>query len=252
MHHMSKNHPICLAALLAILSGSIHGMTGAMQAANLQVEDHVFASLSSEESPDPVAIESFKRLDSDPAGIWRLSPFEAPQSDTFESQSYLNQHPKQTVAVATALGTEFVTGSAVNLSDSPQKSMSVPTLSVAPEALRLSAPIGSFRTQHQLEITSLGGTVNWAVSTQILSGFGWITVAPESGVATDTAPSAITVEVDYEELGAFKGVFQALINMVDQNTGFVEVVPVAVTLTGSESRIELSRSSMRIIVAGRG
>ena len=213
------------------------------------VESRYFLRINGHPPLTPSAV--FAAFESNLAVPGGLSPAFAPERTALERAISLPERT-ETYEIVAALAQETATIFQANLTSSTPQALTPPSLSVTPNAISLSATVGAAAARRSLEIASLGGTVGWSVQARILNGSGWLSVSPESGTVEEGTPSPLAVEVDYSALGTTAGVFQGLIRVTDEATGFVATVPVAVVLNTQQSRIGLSQSSMVFTIAGGG
>ncbi|OFW29325.1 MAG: hypothetical protein A3J28_00900 [Acidobacteria bacterium RIFCSPLOWO2_12_FULL_60_22] len=162
-----------------------------------------------------------------------------------------NPEKPQPVEIAAVLGEEISAIFNANLTDPIQRALTPPSISVTPEALNLPATVGLAPTRHQLQISSLGGTVNWSAEVAQLNGSGWLSAFPLSGSVPANLPSILTVEVNYAALGS-ASIYQGLVTITDTATGYVVAVPIAVVLSSTQARLVLSQPSFLYTVAGGG
>ena len=158
----------------------------------------------------------------------------------------------QPVEIASALGLDNTAIFRETLKNAPQLPLT-PTISVNPKGLVLSANVGAATSHQVLTIGSLGSApAAWNASLTFANGNNWISIAPPAG-STDTNPT-LGVDVNYGALGSTPNVYQAAINFTDPATGFQAAppVPVVVSLSGQQGRIQLSQSSFVFSVAGGG
>ena len=178
-------------------------------------------------------------------------PQAGPEGTALERTSSLPERP-ETYQIAAAFAQETTAIFQASLTDSPAQALTPASLSVTPPAISLSATVGQGATRRRLDIVSLGGTVNWLARARILNGENWLRITPESGAAAAGDPAALGVEIDIGALGTSAGIFQGLIQVTDQASGFVQTVPVAVVLSVEQSRIGLSDRSFHFTIAGGG
>jgi uncharacterized protein (TIGR03437 family) len=157
-----------------------------------------------------------------------------------------------TYQIATALAQETAAVFQASLTDSTARALTPASLSVIPQAVSLSAVPGAPAVRRRLDITSQGGTVNWSARARVLNGRDWMRISPESGAASPGNPAALNIEMDISALGSSPGIFQALIQITDQASGFVQTVPVAVVLSVQQGRIGLNDGSFHFTIAGGG
>jgi uncharacterized protein (TIGR03437 family) len=224
--------------LLGLIPGAAAagGMAGTSSSVEVQTPlspDAVFAAFESNLAGPAVG----RRIATHPAALERVLP---------------GPELPGTYQVAAALAQETSAVFQASLTDSTPRALTPPSLSVTPEAISLSATVGEAPVRRRLDIASLGGTVNWGARARILNGENWLRVLPENGVVAAGTPVPLGVEIDYNALGTAPGLFQGLIQVIDQATGFVETVPVAVVLNTQQSRIGLSENSIHLTIAGGG
>ena len=117
----------------------------------------------------------------------------------------------------------------------------ISALTVVPGTLRFSAILGATGDRQALQIGTKGEPVEWAATVKLLSGSGWLSVSPESGIVTLEQPATLTAEVNYEALPS-AGLFQAVIIVTDTGSGSAVEVPVAVALGAPSGKLLISPS----------
>ena len=156
-----------------------------------------------------------------------------------------------TFEIAAALAQETATIFQASLTDSTPQALTPASLSVTPEAIRIDSTVDDPAVQRRLDIASILGTVNWSAEARILNGSGWLSISPQTGAAVAGAPAALNVVIDPSALGTTGGLYQGLILVTDQATGFVETVPVALGLA-TRSRIGVRGGPIQFDIAGGG
>lgn len=94
---------------------------------------------------------------------------------------------------------------------------------------------GSAATRHALQVSTLGGSVNFQTAVELFNGANWLTVTPSSGTATASQSATLTLQTNPAALTA--GVYQALITITDTTTRAAIRVPLVLAVTGNAPRM---------------
>jgi len=148
-------------------------------------------------------------------------------------------------------GTLTIAGHTFTVTQAGTRSGPVSSFTISPSSISVSATVGQPTARRQAQIVSLGDTVNWRTNARMLNGNGWLRVLPAAGTTGPLQSSSLLIEIDYSALGA-AGLFQGVIEVGDEVSGFKARMPVTVVLSSQQSRIGLSESSIHLTIAGGG